>query len=154
MLLWHNPPSTGSNWTLGHCVVAGCVGAVWMHVESCGAVMFGRSSKGRCTWCLTALFVMRGELPGMLLQVYRECVHFVTCSACLVVELGGNMMGRHQSYVQAWKVVKACILLALPLQASPFVRAPFVQAPFVHGGGHTAPVADLLVGGSIHAWGE
>ena len=45
----------------------------------------------------------------------------------------------------------ACRLPALPLQASPFVQATFVRAPFVHEGEHKAPIADLLVGGSICA---
>ncbi len=78
---------------MGPCVVAGYIGDVWIRVERHGAVAIGRSSKGRGTWHLTALFVMRGMLPDMLLRVCRECVHFVNYSACLVVELGANMLG-------------------------------------------------------------
>jgi hypothetical protein len=40
------------------------------------------------------VFVIRGMLPGMLFHVLRECVHFVKCSARLVVGLGADMMGR------------------------------------------------------------
>ncbi len=75
---------------------AGCIDDVWMHVEHCGAVAIGESSEGRDTWHLTAVIVMRGTLPGMLLHVHRECVCFVNCSAHLVVGLGVNMMGGHQ----------------------------------------------------------
>jgi hypothetical protein len=92
-LLCRNPPSTGSNQNLGHCVVAGCIVAVWIRVDHLGAVAIGRSGKGRGTWHLRAVFVMRGMLPGMLLHVCRECVRFINCSARLVVGLDANMMG-------------------------------------------------------------
>ncbi len=153
MLLCCNPPSTGSNWTLGRCVVASWVGAVWICVDRHCAVEIRKSGEGRGTWHLRAVFVMRGTLPCMLLRVRRECVRFVDCSAHLVVGLGADMMGGHQLYVQAWEVAAACCLPAFPLQASPFVQAPFVWAPFVGRGEHMAPIADLLVGGYIRARG-
>jgi hypothetical protein len=99
MLLWCNPPSRGRNRTLGHREVAGCIGDARMHVERRGAVAIGGSSKGRGMWRLTAVFVMRGVLPGMLLHVRCECVRFVNCSACLVVGLGANMKGGGISYM-------------------------------------------------------
>ncbi len=93
MLLWHNPPSTGSNQTLGHCVVAGCIGAVWMSVDHRGVIAIGRSGKERDTWRFIAMFVMSRTLPGMLLRVRREYVCFVNCNSRLVVGLGADMMG-------------------------------------------------------------
>ncbi len=98
MLLWCNPPLTGSNRTLGRRVVAGCIGDVRMSAERCGAVAIRGSSEGRGTWHLAGLVVMRGALPGMMLCVCHDCVHFVNHSARLVVGLGANMMGGGISY--------------------------------------------------------
>ncbi len=152
MLLCCNPPpSTGSNRTLGHCVVAGCNGVVWICVDCHGVVEIRSSIKDRGTWCLRAVLVMKRTLSGMLLCVCHECVRFINCSSRLVVGLSADMMGGHQLYMQAWEVVAACHLPALPLQASPFVQATFVWAPFVSEGEHKAPIADCLVGESICA---
>ncbi len=93
MLLCCNPPSTWRNWTLGRRVVAVCVGAVWRCIDHRGVVAKGMSGKGRGTWSLGVVFVIRGALPGMLFHVLCECVCFVNCRARLVVGLGANMMG-------------------------------------------------------------
>jgi hypothetical protein len=136
-------------------VLAGCIGAVRLRDDhrGCGAVAIGRSDKGRGTCCLTAMSVMRGMLPGMLLRVCRECVHFVNQG------LGANMMGGISYTCERGKLWRHVVC-----QLSLFKRHPLFGHPlFGHlcsgtlclgGGGQMAPIADLLEGGSIHAWGE
>jgi hypothetical protein len=99
MLLCRNPLPTGSNRTLGCCMVAVCASTVLRHVNHCGAVAIWMSGKGRGTWHLGTVFVIRGMLPGMLFCVLHECVRFVNCSARVVVGLGSNMMGGHWLFV-------------------------------------------------------
>ncbi len=132
--------------------MAGCVGAAWIHVDHHGAVAIGMSGKGRGTWHLRAVFVIRGMLPGMLLRVCHECVHFVNRSAHLVAGLGANMMGGALVIRASMGSCGGMLLAGFP-SSSVICQAPFVWAPFVRGGEHMAPVADLLVGGSIRARG-
>jgi hypothetical protein len=148
MLLWRKPPSAGSNWTLGHRVVAGCIGGVWMHAEHHGAVVIGRSSKGKGTWCLTAMFVLRGALPGMLLHVHLECVRFVNCSARLVVGLGANMMGGASVSVGG---CGGMLFAGSPSSSITLYLGTLCLGTLCSWEGYMAPIADLLVGGSICA---
>jgi hypothetical protein len=111
-----------------------------MHVDRCGAVAIGRSGEGRGTWCLTAVFVMRGALPGMLLRVCHECVRFISCSARLVVQLGANMMG-------GASIIRASVGSCEGMLVASSWSSSVTLCPCIRRGEHMAPVADLLVGG-------